>query len=199
MTRVYDVLSHDFLYKDVNDILVFMGNHDVGRIGDVLDGDVDRMKLAITMLATIRGIPQIFYGDEFMMRSANREDPWGHGGLRADFTDGWQNLSPENKEVYDYSKKLFQWRKETPVIAQGRTLHFLSRDNTYAYFRYDDDSVVFVFINNSNEGKKLPWSYYSEITEGLGDGYDIISSEIVRLSDDTIVPAVSALVVEFDR
>lgn len=199
MTRVYDVLSHDFLYKDVNDILVFMGNHDVGRIGDVLDGDVDRMKLAITMLATIRGIPQIFYGDEFMMRSANREDPWGHGGLRADFTDGWQNLSPENKEVYDYSKKLFQWRKETPVIAHGRTLHFLSRDNTYAYFRYDDDSVVFVFINNSNEGKKLPWSYYSEITEGLGDGYDIISSEIVRLSDDTIVPAVSALVVEFDR
>ena len=199
MTRVYDILSHDFLYKDVNDILVFMGNHDVGRIGDVLDGDVDRMKLAITMLATIRGIPQIFYGDEFMMRSANREDPWGHGGLRADFTEGWQNLSPENKEVYDYSKKLFQWRKETPVIAQGRTLHFLSRDNTYAYFRYDDDSVVFVFINNSNEGKKLPWSYYSEITEGLGDGYDIISSEIVRLSDDTIVPAVSALVVEFDR
>ena len=28
-------------------------------------------------------------------------------------------------------------------------MHFLSRDNTYAYFRYDDTDAVFVCINNS--------------------------------------------------
>ncbi len=198
LTRIYDVLSHDFVYNDVNDMLVFAGNHDVGRIGDVLNGDVDRMRLALTMVATLRGIPQVFYGDEFMMRSVNREDPWGHGGLRADFTQGLNNMTEESRDLQEYCRKLFQWRKTADVIHNGRTLHFLTRDNTYAYFRYNDDRVVFVYLNNSNEPKKIPWDYYSEITENLGTGVDVISGDLVTISDQTVVPAVSALIVEYE-
>ena len=45
-------------------------------------------------------------------------------------------------------------------------MHFLSRDNTYAYFRYDDTDAVFVFINNSRGKKQVPWSHYAEIASG---------------------------------
>lgn len=210
MTRVYEVLSHDYLYADIDDVLIFAGNHDVGRIGDVLDGDIDRMKLALTMIATMRGIPQVFAGDEIMMRSVNRQDPWGHGGLRADFPGGWQGDSTcyfssegheadaQVAELYDYSKRLFNWRKGKDVIHHGRTLHFMTRDNTYAYFRYNDSEAVFVFINNATGPREIPWSHYSEIVNGRVEGVNVLTGERVVLGSDPVVIApASAWVVEF--
>ena len=67
MTRIYEILSHDFLYPDVNNLLIFAGNHDTDRIGDVVGKNPKKLKLAMTLMATMRGIPQIFAGDELMM------------------------------------------------------------------------------------------------------------------------------------
>lgn len=209
MTRVYDCLSHDFLYHDLSNMMIFTGNHDVDRLGDVVGGNPNKTALALTMLATMRGIPQLFAGDELMFMSKDRSQ--GHGGLRVDFPGGWpgdkvnyftaegRQQSAVVSDLYDYASKLFQWRKGKEVIHNGRTLHFMTRDNTYAYFRYNDEEVVFVYINNSAEPKQLPWSYYEEITEGLTTGRNVITNETVSLSDETYVPAEDALVVEFKR
>ena len=75
----------------------------------------------------------------------------------------------------------------------------MTRDNCYAFFRYDQEDVVFVYINNSEQDKRLPWTYYSEISSELGTGVNVLTGESVVLSDETVVPAVSALVVEFKR
>ena len=83
------------------------------------------------------------------------------------------------------------------VIHSGKTLHFIDRDNTYAFFRYNDESVVFVYINNSNDTKRVPWSRYSEISAILGEGRDVISGEVVDMSKMSVEP-MSALVVEFE-
>ena len=161
MTRIYDCLSHDFVYHDLSKMMIFAGNHDTDRIGDVVRKNPERLKLVMTMLATMRGIPQIFAGDEMMFTSKDLSQ--GHGGLRVDFPGGWtgdaKNLFTAEgrtgleKELFDYTQRLFRWRRGKSVIHNGRTMHFLSRDNTYAYFRYDDTDAVFVFINNSR-GKK---------------------------------------------
>ena len=207
MTRVYDCLSHDFLYHDLSNMMIFAGNHDTDRLGDVVGRNYNKAKLGITMLATMRGIPQLFAGDEMMFYSKDLSQ--GHGGLRVDFPGGWAGdkadyFTPEGREqhpviadMYDYSRTLFQWRKSKEVIHNGKTLHFMTRDNTYAYFRYNDKEVVFVYINNSQEPKHLPWSYYKEISEGLTTGRNVITGEKVTLSDDTVVGPEQALVVEF--
>ncbi|MDE5637327.1 MAG: cyclomaltodextrinase C-terminal domain-containing protein, partial [Alistipes sp.] len=93
----------------------------------------------------------------------------------------------------------FNWRKTKPVIHNGRTMHFIARDNTYAYFRYDDTDAVFVFINNSRGAKRIPWSHYAEIAEGLHDGVNVLTGEPVAVDDSTSVGARSALVVEYRR
>ena len=95
--------------------------------------------------------------------------------------------------------RLFNWRKTAEVIHTGRTLHFISRDNTYAFFRYNDNKAVFVFINNSEEEKTIPWSYYSEISEGLKEGIDVLTGATVTIDDSTKVAPETALVVEFQR
>ena len=85
------------------------------------------------------------------------------------------------------------------MIHDGKTLHFLSRDNTYAYFRYNADEAVFVFINNSRGRKTLPWSHYAEIAEGLHDGKDVLTGEAVEVNDSTTVAGRQALIVESKR
>ena len=220
MTRVYDCLSHDFVYHDLSRMMIFPGNHDTDRIGDVLKHNADRHKIVMTMMATMRGIPQIVYGDEMMFVSKDKSQ--GHGGLRVDFPGGWQGdkvdlFTPEGRasaavntdgkpvaeglmaELHDYTQKLFQWRKGKKVIHDGKTMHFLSRDNTYAYFRYDDTDAVFVFINNSRGKKNVPWSHYAEIAEGLHDGRNVLTGEAAEVNDSTVVGPRQALVVEYKR
>ena len=101
--------------------------------------------------------------------------------------------------MHDYTRKLFQWRKGKKVIHDGKTLHFLSRDNTYAYFRYDDTDAVFVFINNSRGRKRVPWSHYAEIAGSLHDGRNVLTGDPAEVSDSTVVGPRQVLIVEYSR
>ena len=205
MTRVYEVLSHDFVYHDLDNMMIMAANHDTDRIGDVCEGDVRRMKIVHTLLCTMRGMPQMLYGDELMFRSTDRS--MGHPTLRVDFPGGWAEDSVnlfdvsqhagDQKEIFDYTRHLANWRKTKEVIHSGKTLHFIDRDNTYAFFRYNDTDVVFVYINNSNDTRNVPWSRYSEISSGLGEGRNVVTGEVVDMQNMRVEP-MSALVVEFE-
>lgn len=206
MTRIYDVLSHDFVYHDLSNMMIMAANHDTDRIGDVVEGDVNRMKIVAAMLCTMRGMPQMLYGDELLFRSSDRSK--GHPTLRVDFPGGWaddeRNLfdraqhEGDQKELFDYTRHLMNWRKSKGVIHNGRTLHFIDRDNTYAYFRYDDNDVVFVFINNADTEREVPWARYAELAKELHEGRDVVTGESVKMEGCRVAPA-SALIVEFER
>lgn len=215
ISSVYNALSHDFIYHDLSHMLIFLSNHDIARIGDTFGHSPQRMKIAFTLLATLRGIPQLFYGDEVMLVTGNprRDD----GRLRMDFPGGWKgdkvNLFTEEgrkaaakdstyahaDDLYNYASTLFNWRKGKEVIHSGKTLHFIPRDNTYGYFRYNDKDVVFVFVNNSTEPQKVTWTLFKEITEGLSGGRNVISGKPVTIDDDTEVPPLSTLIVEYKK
>ena len=207
ISRIYDVLANDFIYHDLSKMLIFPGNHDTDRLGDVVGKSPAKVKIAMAMMATMRGIPQIFAGDEMMFVSKDPRS--GHPGLRVDFPGGWPDdeqdwFSEEGRkgaeaDLFDYVSRLFQWRKGQEVIHSGKTLHFISRGNNYGYFRYNDEDAVFVFVNAGSEPVNVPWSSYSEITEGLKDGTDVITGEPVSVSDETSVAPETALIVQFKR
>ena len=223
MTRVYTVLGQDFVYQDLSHMMTFFANHDHARTGDVLRRDPARMKLAIAMLATIRGIPQLYYGDEMMF--LERRDCISHDGAkRIDFPGGWEGdkvdlfsaegraaadgLYSDAAELHDYTRTLFQWRKGCKAVQEGKTLQFLSRhneydrnitDNSYAFFRYTTDDAVFVYINNNFEERALDWNHYREFVSGPVEGRNVLTGENITLQDGVTVPAKSALIVEFAR
>lgn len=206
MARIYTTLSNDYLYADVNNVLVFSGNHDIERIADILGQDIEKLKMAITMVATMRGIPQIFYGEELMFVSKDRSQ--GHGGLRLDFPGGWaddtqdffneSNLQGNQKELFQYYKYLLNWRKGEEVIHSGKTLHFLSRDNTYAYFRYNGEKAVFVYLNASTEEKEIPWSNYQELLNLYQPmGKSIFNNQQIDANSSYKVEAKGIRIIEF--
>ena len=138
---------------------------------------------------------------------ATGKDYKSDGELRMDFPGGWDgdpvNLFTEEgrtgieADLHDYVKTLFQWRKGKDVIHNGKTKHFMARDNTYAYFRYNDTDKVFVYVNASPEEKTIPWSHYAEIASGLGAGTNVLTGEMVTITDATVIPPCTAIVVEY--
>lgn len=222
MVKVYDAVANDLYYKDMSKMMIFPSNHDTGRVGDVVRKSPARQKIVMTLIATLRGIPQFFSGDEMMFVSSDLSQ--GHGGLRVDFPGGWAGdrydlFTPEGREacdvdmagqpvkqgtyadVHDYVSRLFQWRKGATAIHNGETLHFLRRDNTYAYFRYNDEQVVFVYVNNSRRNEIVPWADYAEFTvpNAICAGTNVITGETVDFSAPVKMGPRSALVVEFKR
>ena len=213
ISGIYNALSHDFVYHDLSHMMIFLSNHDIARIGDTFGHDPRRMKIAFTLLATLRGIPQMFYGDELMFVTGNprRDD----GRLRMDFPGGWPGdpvdlFTEEGRakaaadstwahaaDLHDYVRTLFQWRKGSSAVQKGRTLHFIPEKNTYGYFRYDGRETVFVFINNSDEAVTVPWTRFREMSEGMGEGVNVLTGERVTVSDATRVAPQSALVVDY--
>ena len=199
LTRVYDVLTMDYMYADVNNILIMLGNHDMDRITDVVkDQDPRRVKLATALLATMRGIPQVFYGDEYGMTSADRS--LGHSTLRMPLPLGEQ-VTAAQQDMFDYQSRLFQWRKGEEVIHTGRTMHFMSRDNTYGFFRYNDNEAVFVFANASEDSRTIPTGNYVELLSQYNPvGVDVMTGKTYDLSQrDIVVDPLSTLIVKLQK
>lgn len=219
---LYDVIAKDYLYKNLDNLMIFTSNHDTERMGDVVGKDPDRFKAMMVLFATVRGIPQIFSGDEMMFTSA-AENKSDHPGLRVDFPGGFEgdafdfftdegraaadidfNGEPIDKglrkELYDFSSALFNWRKNADVIHNGKTMHFIPVNDGYGYFRYNDNDTVFVFINPSaTETVNVPWSDYAEIAASLGEGVDVLTGEKVTVSDDTKVGPMQFLLIEYKK
>ena len=220
-SQLYNVLAQDYLYHDLSHVMIFPSNHDTRRVGDIVGKDPARFKALMTFFATARGILQIFSGDEMMFSSADLRA--GDPGLRVDFPGGWEGDAFDfftdegraaadvdfdgqpiekgmRKELYDYCRTLFQWRKTADVIHTGKTLHFMPGRGGYGYFRYNDKDTVFVFINPSaTDAAKIPWSDYAEISDGLGEGTNVITGEKVTITDETEVGPMTALVVEYKK
>ena len=81
------------------------------RWNELFKGDIRYYKMALGLISTIRGIPQIYYGSEIGMRGD--KDQFGDADIRKDFPGGWKNdrqnafdLSAQTesqKEFYNYS------------------------------------------------------------------------------------------------
>lgn len=195
MTRIYESVANDVYLPDPQNMMLFCGNHDTDRIADVLGRDPAKIKIAMTLIGTLRGFPQVFAGDE--IASVSRDRSQGHGGLRVEFNDAWES-DPVAKEVHDFTRTLLRWRQTSTAVQCGKTTQFLTRDNTYAYFRTVPEETVFVYVNNTAAPVALPWTDYGEMAGALEGktGTDVITGEAFNPEGFT-VPAKSSVIVDF--
>jgi neopullulanase len=205
-TKLYEALANDFVYPDANRMLLMGDNHDMDRLFMQLKQDWQLTKMALTYLSTIRGIPQIFYGTEILMD--NTPNHKNDGLIRSDFPGGWRDdkvngftgegLNAAQLSVQSYLKQLLNWRKKTPVIASGQTLHFAPFDGLYVYFRYNKEKTVMVVMNKNDKEIKLDMGRFAEILKGRSTAVNIISNEAVVIKSSLTVPAKSATVFEIN-
>lgn len=205
MLKAYENFVNDFLYPDINNILVFAGNHDTNRINEIYNSDLKIYKLVLTLIATVRGIPQIYYGDEIGMRG--NKDILGDGDIRHDFPGGWEGdvqnaftadgRTREQNAFFNFTKKLLNWRKSKSVIHFGKTIQFVPENNVYVYFRYDENDQVMVVINNNPEKQNLDLSRFAEMLKTATKGYDIISANDVSLNGTLVIDGKTSMIIDY--
>ncbi len=200
--RVYENFVNDFLYPEINNILVFAENHDTQRINQLYT-DFKKYKMIMTLIATVRGIPQIYYGSEIGMKGDKNV---GDGDIRRDFPGGWptdtnnaftnSGRTAEQQQYFEFTSKLFNWRKNKTVIHSGKTTQYIPENNVYVYFRHNETDKVMVIINNSNEKQTINTKRFAENIQKSEKGTDIISGAELNLKTEITIDAKSALILE---
>ena len=208
MIKIYNSFGNDFLYPDINNILVFFENHDTERFNEIFKGDVRYYKMALTLISTVRGIPQIYYGSEIGMQGNKPEG--GDADIRRDFPGGWkgdkQNAfnpktqTSEQKEFYDFTQKLLNWRKGKEVIHSGKTKHYMPKEKVYVYFRYNGNEKIMVVINNNEKEQTFDLSRFTEALNGVSKGKDVISGKDFSISNENkiTISEKSSLILELE-
>lgn len=202
VNRLYSVLSQDFIYKDASRNVVFLDNHDMSRFFSIVGEDVKKFKSGLAMLLSTRGIPQLYYGTEIMMKNFSNPD----GLVRSDFPGGWaedkvNKFSSEGRtaaenDVFNYIKTIANYRKQTTALQTGKLMQFVPQDGVYVYFRYDNAKTVMVVVNSNDKVMSLETSRFSERTQGFKKAKDIVSGKVYDLSVAMEIPSISTLVME---
>jgi glycosidase len=184
VSKLYTTLSHDFLYKDASNNCIFLDNHDLTRITTEVGGDAAKVKMGLGWLLTTRGIPQIYYGTEVLMTG---DKSINDGWVRLDFPGGWEGdtknaftqegLTAEEKETFEYTRKLANFRKQSSAIKKGKLMQYVPDDGLYVYFRYDEKQTVMCVMNTSEKDKNFTAEFYSERTNGFKNMVDVITGK----------------------
>lgn len=203
---LYEVLTQDYVYEDPMQLVVFADNHDGDRLFTKLKEDLDKYKLSMAYLLTIRGIPQIYYGTEILMTG---EEHMGHGFIRKDFPGGWQDdprnaftpqgRSAEQNDAFNFLRTLLNWRKTNQAVQSGKLTHYIPEEGIYTYFRYTDDAAVMVMLNNTNENKTISLKRFSEHLKGFTGGYNVLTRQPFSGLESISIAAKSPLVVELTK
>jgi len=201
--KVYNNFTNDFLYANPNNLLVFFENHDTNRINEIYKNDFKKYQLALTLIATTRGIPQIYYGSEIGMAGDKSK---GDADIRRDFPGGWssdksnaftkEGRTTEQAKYFDFTSKILNWRKNKKVIHSGKLTHYIPENNVYVYFRHDEKESVMVVINNSKDKQIFKVDRFKENLEKYTKGTDVLSGNSFDCTKELSIEGKSSLILE---
>jgi glycosidase len=157
--RIADVLRHDSLYVHPEMLVPFFANHDVPRFASAAGSSAAKQKLAFGLTLMLRGIPEIYYGDEIGMPGGADPDN------RRDFPGGWigdsndaftpAGRTREQQEIFAYVQSLLKFRGEHEALRGGRLWHLASDETSYVFVRESEEERLVVAFNNSGKPKEL--------------------------------------------
>ena len=157
--RIADVLRHDSLYPRPEVLVPFFANHDVPRFASAEGSSPAKLKLAFGLTLTLRGIPEIYYGDEIGMPGGGDPDN------RRDFPGGWIGDSNDafsdtgrtraQQEIFAYVQSLLRLRREHVALRFGQLWHLASDETSYVFARETEEERVVVAFNNADQPREL--------------------------------------------
>jgi len=154
MQKIVDVLQHDELYPHPETLVTFIGNHDKPRFVSEEGSSPAKLKAAFSLLLTLRGIPQIYSGDEIAMDGG--DDPDNRRDFPGGFPGDPHNASTasgrtaEQQDVFAHVQSLLALRKSHAALRTGKQWHIGWGDTYYAFLRespQDEDKLLIVYNN----------------------------------------------------
>jgi len=201
--KLYNSLSNDYLYKVPSNNVIFLDNHDMTRIHSSLGESIPKTKMAFAWLMTCRGIPQIYYGSEVLMKGISNPDGW----VRLDFPGGWPGdkknaftevgMTDQEKDFLHYVQFLGTYRKSSAALKAGAMMQYIPEEGLYVYFRYTKGQTIMCVMNTDTKERKLNFEKYAERTDGFKGGKNIMTGE--NIGNEFTVAAMTMQVIELTK
>lgn len=149
-----DLLAHDALYPNPTELVTFIGNHDKKRFIGEDGATVQKLNAATSLLVTLRGIPEIYAGDEIAMPGGDDPDN------RRDFPGGFANdprnaftgsgRTPDQQQAFLHLQKLLKLRREHSALQGGEQTDVISTSVSFGFLRAKGDDRVLVILNSAS-------------------------------------------------
>lgn len=205
--EVYQGLGQDYMFPHPNNQLIFPDNHDMDRFFIRINKDFENWKIAMVLYATMRGIPQFYYGTELLFAN---EKLGNDGQRRSDFYGGWENdtkdaltkkgLTEKELAAQQFFSQLLNWRKSSRVIQNGKFKHYApSQNDVYVYFRYNEKEKVMIILNKNKDKVNLDLKQYEEMIPCTFNAIDIITNSRLNVNATLDLAPKSALILEIQK
>jgi glycosidase len=190
--RLTNMLRQDALYPHPEFLVPFFGNHDVPRLLTATGGKPETLKMAFVLALTLRGIPQLYYGDEIGMPGGADPDN------RRDFPGGWiedprnaftrPGRTEEQERLFETVQALLRLRQEHDALRGGKQWHLASDDSSYVFLRESENERLVIAFHNGAAAKRLtvpledtPGKSAAAITVLFGEAQGDLSGRHLKL------------------
>ncbi len=190
--RIANILRQDSLYPHPEYLVPFFANHDLPRLAGDSAATPAKLRLAFGLTLTLRGIPEIYYGDEIGMPGGGDPDN------RRDFPGGWigdaqnaflhEGRTHEQDELWRYVQNLLRLRREHAALRGGKLWHLASDDSSYVFLRETEEDKIVVAFHNGSASRDLtvslrdtPAQEVSDLSLLSGDGRAELAGRELRL------------------
>jgi glycosidase len=204
LSRLYYTLAKDYLYHNPNELVTFLDNHDLGRFYSMAEENWHKYQQGVGFLLTTRGIPQLYYGTEILMK--NYWDASNHDKVREEFPGGWPGDAANKFEAagrtqaeqaaFDFVKTLANFRKNSSALTKGKLMQFVPEAGVYAYFRYDAKQTVLVILNQNESEQAVDTHRFAERMQGFSQARDVLSGKTETQLAKISVPAQGIRILE---
>lgn len=202
LIRFYSHFAQDFAYANPNLIMNMLNNHDMSRYSNAVNRDPALFKMGLALLATVRGFPQYYYGDEIMLFGEKDS----YEGCRHRFPGGWKSdeynafdIKKQNKQdsdIFNYLSTILNYRKSSEALTKGKMIQFIPRDGFYVFFRFTENQKVMVVVNNNSNEKQLDMTRFNEMDIIGKSAKNIVSKDKIKVDNNMIFPAKTVSIYE---
>ena len=140
-------------------------SHDTARFLHLCNDNKKKQHLAAAFQLLLPGMPMVYYGDEYAMPGAN--DPDCRRGM-------YWDEEYQDKEMYNWYKKLMQVRKTHACIAEGELIETITNDeeDTIVLIRKSGEETLAMIFNCGSSTKEFDEyaQKYDLLTDSVFDG-----------------------------
>ena len=140
-------------------------SHDTARFLHLCNDNKKKQHLAAAFQLLLPGMPMVYYGDEYAMPGAN--DPDCRRGM-------YWDEEYQDKEMYNWYKKLMQIRKTHACIVEGELIETIANDDedTIVLIRKSGEEILAMIFNCGSSTKEFDEyaQKYDLLTDNVFDG-----------------------------
>jgi glycosidase len=162
-------LKYDALYPDPSKLTVLANNHDTARFMSLEGASLAGAKMHTAFVLSVRGIPQLYAGEEIAMEG--KEDPdnrrfFPSNAFRAD------GRKPREREMFDWTRAWIRLRREHAAMRAGKLIDLFYNDESYVFARQLGAETIIVAFNREARQKHVT---IPAASIGLTDGVTLKS------------------------